>query len=150
MYVSQHGLKHLGSKPALLAVCLWAGAWSCGQPLADDLGSGLGVIQAEVLDVACVHCHNTEFSAGELDLSDETITYQALVGVTATNRVAHENGWLLVDPGSPSTSFLMRKLRMPGVGEGAPMPPGSHELTDRYVELVEDWIESLAVDEVAL
>jgi mono/diheme cytochrome c family protein len=122
----------------------------CGQPLAPAPLPELVSIQAQVFDAACVECHRAGFASGELDLSDAATSAQSLIRVPATNRVAHENGWVLVEPGAPGLSFLMRKLRNPGVGEGAAMPPGTHELTDACVELIAEWIRQLGAQGAAL
>lgn len=125
--------------------------FGCGEePLPTSYYSEMGLIQAEVFDVVCSECHNQLYPAGGLDLSNEEASYASLVGVSASNRVASDNGWLLVNPGVPELSFLMRKLRTPGVGEGGPMPPGDHELTDAFVEVIAAWIEGLDVAEVSL
>ena len=112
--------------------------------LSDDLPA----IQRLVFDRACANagCHDALTRAGFLDLSSLEASRADLlgsdgVGVPVANAVAAENGWLRVDPGDPGRSFLVRKLRLPGAGEGAPMPLGPRQLTAPYVEQISSWIE---------
>jgi len=99
-------------------------------------------VQKHVFDQACATsgCHTAETAAGGLDLSTADASYAALVGQPATNGLAAENHWTLVAPEDPDLSFLCRKLEQPGMGEGAPMPPGEYMVAPEYIELVEDWI----------
>jgi len=150
MYVYTTTSKKIWSVQILgvFAMILWLSG--CEQQPAAAASAELVSIQAEVFDVVCVECHRAGFAAGELDLSDAATSAQSLTRVPATNRVAHENGWVRVEPGDPELSFLMRKLRSPGVGEGAAMPPGDHELTDAYVELIAEWIRQLGAQGASL
>lgn len=43
--------------------------------------------------------------------------------------------------GDPETSFLMRKLEGPGLGEGAAMPSDEEELAAAYLDYVRAWID---------
>jgi hypothetical protein len=81
-----------------------------------------------------------------LDLSSAEASYESLVGadgagVAVMNAVAAENGWLRVRPGDPEGSFLYRKLKLPGAGEGAPMPVGDVMLSEPYMQALQGWIE---------
>ena len=143
MYVYTCGSKDRAAYLTRLALSMVLTLGGCGPSEALVLTPELETIQAHVFDAVCIECHHTGFAAGGLDLSNAASSLAGLAGVPATNPVAHENGWVRVEPGNPDLSFLMRKLRMPGVGEGAPMPPGEHELTDVYVELIADWIRNL-------
>lgn len=105
------------------------------------LSATLDNIQEHVFDKACVQCHNEQTSSGGLDLSSSQVSYDNLIGISAKNSVAGENGWVLVKVGEPDLSFLVRKLS-PGLGEGAPMPLGTQELTEFYVDLIKNWIAS--------
>jgi hypothetical protein len=84
-------------------------------------------------------CHTSERAAGGLPLGSADESYQALLNVPAVNSVAGQNGWLLVKPGDPELSFLVRKIDAPGLGEGAPMPITT-QLTPFYQQLIENWI----------
>lgn len=84
-------------------------------------------------------CHNSEGPAGGLDLSSAEASYAALIDVPVVNSVALQNGWVLVKPGDPDLSFLVRKIELPGLGEGAPMPMTT-KLHPYYEKLVRDWI----------
>lgn len=110
--------------------------------VAPELAPTLEDIQLHVFDQACSPsgCHDATTAAGALDLSDADASFASLVSMPADNAVAAENGWLRVSPERPELSFLIRKLTLPGVGEGAPMPVGAFELTDYYLGLIDAWI----------
>ena len=98
-------------------------------------------IQEHIFDRACATagCHGEGASAGGLDLSSAQVSHDGLVGVPANNTLANQNGWLLVKPGDPELSFLVRKLGTQGIGEGAPMPITT-QLTPFYQDLIRNWI----------
>ena len=109
----------------------------------------LANVQALVFEPACATggCHDAEHQAGMLDLSSAQASYDSLVGadgqgVPVANRVAAENRWLRVKPGDPERSFIYRKMELPGVGEGAPMPVGDLQITAPYMHLLHLWIEA--------
>lgn len=99
-------------------------------------------VQRQVFEPHCAGsgCHDAETQAGSLDLSSAEASLAGLIEMPADNAIALENGWVRVRPGDLDRSFLLRKLELPGVGEGAPMPPGEFELTEPYKNLVSDWI----------
>jgi len=98
------------------------------------------VLQEQVFTPTCAGCHQPAALSAGVDLSTAEASHASLINVSAQNAVAEENGWNLVLPGDPERSFLMRKVGAPGVGEGAPMPPGEHALTEVYRSLLSDWI----------
>jgi hypothetical protein len=139
-------------------VAIWLMAAGCkvemteSDPDVINVGADAGVaaleptldnIQAHVFDKACAlsGCHAAESAAGDLDLSSADASYAALVEVSVINNVAKENGWLRVKPEDAELSFLVRKIGVPGVGEGAPMPVGTEQLSAYYQELIEAWID---------
>ncbi len=85
-------------------------------------------------------CHDAIDKGGELDMSTAQISYDAMVNVPSRNVVAKASGWIMVLPGDPTRSFLMRKLVSPGLGEGEAMPSAAQELHPYYVSLIETWI----------
>ena len=112
-----------------------------------DAGTGtlearLDVLQEHVFTPGCAFagCHDEATRAGALDLSDASSSYRGLLNRPVVNAVASENGWLLVKPGDPELSFLVRKLRVPGLGEGAPMPIGDYQVSEFYLDLIVEWI----------
>ncbi|MDD9933056.1 MAG: hypothetical protein OXT09_05605 [Myxococcales bacterium] len=114
----------------------------------ETLDNTLESIQEHVFTPACAGsgCHDEDTMAGMLDLSSAEVSYDSLVGpdgegVPAANRVAAENRWLRVKPGDPNLSFIYRKLELPGLGEGAPMPIGPFQLTEPYMHQLHVWIE---------
>ncbi len=131
---------------AVWGACLVVFLAGCEEPSSHDLTPTIENVQAQVFDPHCAGqgCHDADTQAGELDLSSAERSYANLVGVDVSNAVALENGWVRVRPGDLDRSFLLRKLEVPGVGEGAPMPPGGYELTQPYLDLVSDWIVDAA------
>ncbi len=129
---------------ALFAMLLAVGATGClsGDPEAATFEPTLENIQSQVFAGTCATsgCHSASDRAGDIDLSTADSSYASLVGVPATNRLAKENGWLRVKAGDPDLSFLCRKMDLPGMGEGAAMPPGDMALDAEHVALIEDWI----------
>jgi len=118
------------------------GAIVCGPETHIDPEGNFENVQFEIFDRVCVSCHSETNPSGDLDLSTSAKSYASLVNVPVDNTVAGENGWLRVVPGDPDKSFLLRKVLAPGVGEGAPMPPGEQALVSPYVGLLVDWIEA--------
>lgn len=117
--------------------------------LLTQMEPSLSNIQQLVFEPACATsgCHDAEVQAGALDLSSAEASYDSLVGldglgVPAANAVAGENRWLRVKPGDADRSFLYRKMGLPGVGEGSPMPVGNMQITEPYMHLVRLWIEA--------
>ena len=99
-------------------------------------------IQEHIFDVACVTaCHTSESPAGGLDLSSADASFLGLVSIPVVNSVASQNGWLLVKPGDPELSFLVRKIGLPGLGEGGPMP-FTMKISPFYQDLIMAWIEA--------
>jgi hypothetical protein len=98
-------------------------------------------IQEYIFDEACSQrgCHAAGSPGGGLDLSTADASFAALVNGAVVNSVANQNGWVLVKPGDPELSFLVRKIGVPGLGEGAPMPY-EEKLHPFYIALIEDWI----------
>jgi len=129
---------------AFSVLCLAVGATGCvsGDPEVATFEPTLENIQAQVFAPACATsgCHSASQRAGNIDLSSADASYEALVGVPATNSLAQENRWLRVKPGDPDLSFLCRKMDLPGMGEGAAMPPGDMAVDAEHVALIEDWI----------
>ncbi|MEO1272497.1 MAG: hypothetical protein AAFX99_30750 [Myxococcota bacterium] len=137
----------------MMAMAIWAmtTAVACGDDTEEEvvmvepeLEATLETLQVQVFEPGCAMsgCHDAQVKAGDLDLSSASASYAALVNVPADNGVAFENRWLRVKPGDPERSFLVRKLTLPGIGEGFPMPVGNQELNGAWMTLVRDWIEA--------
>lgn len=104
----------------------------------------LANIQQYVFTPACATsgCHDAADAAGELDLSTAQISYDAMVNIPSKIPVAKANGWVMILPGDPGRSFLVRKMVSPGLGEGDPMPSSAQALHPYYIELIETWISN--------
>ncbi len=124
------------------AACVVALLAGCSDPASHNMAPTLENVQAQVFEPHCAGqgCHDAQTQAGALDLSSAQSSLAALVEVPVENPIALENGWVRVRPGDLDRSFLLRKIESPGVGEGAPMPPGEYGLSEPYVNLVADWI----------
>lgn len=87
-----------------------------------------------VFAVGCVvGCHSALTPTGDLDL--ETDPYSAVVGVAS-----EAFGEVLVAPGNPGGSLLVRKMEdAQDADEGAPMPP-SGTLDAVFVDAVRQWV----------
>ena len=104
-------------------------------------------VHAHILVPGCAvsGCHDSGNQSGDLDLETVENAYAALVSIPANNVLANENGWLRVRPGALDTSFLVRKLTGPGVGEGMAMPSPAQTLTPEWLTLLTRWIEADAL-----
>lgn len=69
------------------------------------------------------------------------MAYASLVDVTSTQCADR----LLVAPGSPSTSYLIDKLKGTNMCAGSRMPKAG-PLTQAQINLVENWITAGAID----
>ena len=91
-------------------------------------------------DCTSSQCHSGDSAAGGLDLSTGS-AYDNLVSVLALN------GEWLVDPRSPSSSVLYRKLAAktkPGSYDisGSPMPAAGEAISAGQLEAIRLWIEA--------
>ena len=100
-------------------------------------------IQTVIFEPACATsgCHDAGCTdCGNLDMSSAQLSFENMVEKPVHNGIAKMNGWVNVKPGDPERSFLIRKLRGPGVGEGDAMPSNSETLNEAYIEILETWI----------
>ena len=95
-------------------------------------------VQNNVFQPYCVSCHSGAQPQGGLDLSADA-AHIKLVNATAVN-----SALLLVKPGQPDSSYLMKRLR--AVDGETPMPP-SAKLEQRLIGLVDLWIANGALDD---
>ena len=91
---------------------------------------------------ATAGCHTAGDRAGGLDLVSPGLT-QRLVGVTA-----HGGPGLLVDPGNPDGSILVRKLT-PTPPFGAQDPPGA-PLDPQSLDCVRKWVRTLTAADMSV
>ena len=114
----------------------------------DGVASTFDQIQKHVFSATCAvpTCHNAAQPPHGLSLS-EGEAYDNLVGVPVTNAAASQAGKLRVDPGNPTGSFIVQKLRgQLAAGEGERMPRGLPRLEELKIRLIEDWIAAGAPD----
>ncbi|MEE2902795.1 MAG: hypothetical protein VYC39_10715 [Myxococcota bacterium] len=100
-------------------------------------------IQTVIFEPACATsgCHDSGCTdCGNLDMSSAQLSFENMVEKPVANGIAKMNGWVNVKPGDPDRSFLIRKLRGPGVGEGDAMPSNSETLNEAYIKILEEWI----------
>jgi hypothetical protein len=127
----------------LISLAIFLVLAGCGEDEGEILPTEptLGDVQDLVFSKACATsgCHDI-MEAGGLNLSTIQLSREHLVEAIPNNPLARRSGWLRVTPGVLDQSFLYRKLTLPGLGEGAPMPV-SNQLTKPYIRLIERWIE---------
>lgn len=104
------------------------------------------------LQTSCIGCHGGGAPQGNLDLSGSSSdVYGLLVNQTPTNPAAAAKGNLLVDPGHPERSFLLRKCANSDwdswyqyelePAEGNTMPPSPQpSLSDADIEMIRQWV----------
>lgn len=103
-----------------------------------ELEARLSVIESQVFDGSCGFsaCHDASSPASGLDLS-VGVAHDQLVNRAATMAPAA----MLVVPGQPDSSFLVRKLRGPlGENEGLSMPYANPPLPEEEISVIEEWI----------
>ena len=104
----------------------------------------LDEIQSAIFTPACATsgCHEAGCTdCGNLDMSSAQLSYENMVEKPVHNGIAKMNGWVNVKPGDPDRSFLIRKIKGPGVGEGDAMPSNSETLHEEYLKVIEQWIQ---------
>lgn len=99
----------------------------------------LSKIESDIFAKSCAQtsCHKGASSAGNLNLEGKT--HAKLVNVNATVQ-----GEVLVVPGKPESSWLMKKLQP--TGAISLMPPGE-ALDGARLEMVRSWIAAGAKDD---
>ena len=103
-----------------------------------------------IFQAKCASCHTGNQAAGGLDLSGtEAQIYANIVNVASSTSETNEK---LIDPGSPYTSFLLKKINNGLIhqadasltaNEGETMPPAAYTgtpLANNEIELVRQWI----------
>jgi hypothetical protein len=100
-------------------------------------------VVANIFDVACNGgtCHGSGTPAWDLYLAGPGVLSR-VVGA----RSGSCPGWLIVDPGSPETSLLYRKIASPHPPCGERMPWAHKPLSPSTIECVRGWIVSLGAD----
>lgn len=94
------------------------------------------------LEVNCAMCHRPEgIAAVELDLrSDIALEKMNLVGKSPKQSRAYAPGTLLIDPGKPHASELLRRIGQRGPRQ---MPPvGSYSIDPAGYEVIRQWVTS--------
>jgi hypothetical protein len=92
-------------------------------------------IQNHVFNSVCTNCHYGASAAHGLSL-DEVQSYGLLVGV----RSSEKPQYLLVEPGRPDSSYLIRKLEGGPAIAGAQMPLNPPRLSQATVNAIRLWI----------
>jgi hypothetical protein len=102
-------------------------------------------IQKQVFNQNCAlsGCHDSQSQTGGL-LLETGASYNNLVGVVPSKQAAIDAGWLRIDPGSPETSFLFRKIEgdLPDADYGERMPRGRPKLPKTLRDIIRLWIEA--------
>jgi methionine-rich copper-binding protein CopC len=127
----------------LLAACVGSGAGldANGNPIAADsssptvLSADFQSIQDNVFTPICTRCHSGANAPEGLQL-DQAHSYALLVGVPS----AEVPSILRVDPGDPTDSYLIQKLRGSSGIVGAQMPFGGPYLPQSTIDVIQQWI----------
>lgn len=106
-------------------------------------------LHAAVMKTSCAvgACHDGPKGIGGLSFETAEDSYAALVGMPPTNGAAASDGFLLVAPGEPERSFLLRKVSkdqevLEKEAHGAPMPLGNLDrLGPNTLAALTQWIE---------
>lgn len=115
----------------------------------DRSAPGFVQLHDQILSTSCSAeaCHSGPGIAG-LSFDDPAAAYEHLLEGRPVNAAAADAGLLLVDPGSPDNSFLLRKLEasqqeLTEAGLGGFMPLGATEVPGpRSLAAVRSWIEA--------
>ncbi|MCZ6602288.1 MAG: hypothetical protein O6952_04715, partial [Planctomycetota bacterium] len=101
-------------------------------------------IQEKIFATGCLtsFCHAVDGNKGQLILETADLSYEMLVGAEPYNLQAKAAGLLLVDPGRPENSFLLKKLIGPDLGEGNRMPLAAQALSDAKITALREWISA--------
>ena len=117
----------------------------CKQYVGVEERANLAFIYPKIIVKAgCPACHSPGGSFLELDTAEKFRTN--MIDVKAKNFVAGENGWTLIKPMDYMNSFLIRKLELPGEGEGDPMPTSAQKINDPFLCVIKTWIANGATN----
>jgi len=120
-----------------------------GEPsVTEESLSSFQLIQRHIFARSCAvsGCHAGSTPTGGMSL-EANVAYASLVGVSASNLAAKEEGLMRVKPGDTSASFLYMKLAgLLGPDHGERMPLGSVALDDGKLAFVRAWIAAGAPD----
>jgi len=109
-----------------------------GRPLSEGgdlpLAATLASIQANLFNPSCIVCHSGASAPLGLRL-DAASSFTSLVGVASRQ----DGGFLLVNPGQPDESYLIRKLEG-SAAEGEQMPLGGPPIPQATIDFVRQWI----------
>ncbi|MBI4583176.1 MAG: hypothetical protein HY717_04055 [Planctomycetes bacterium] len=117
---------------------------------ADDLNCDNGLfahIRREIFATSCAStsCHSSLAAKGGLVLEGPR-AYSELIQVAPSTTSARDAGLLLVKPGYPDESFLLRKLTGDlSASDGDRMPQVGRPLGNEQIDLIRHWIEDGAV-----
>src|SRR4029450_8085868 len=84
-------------------------------------------------------CHSPIARQGGLVLDTEDVSYTSLGNRPVTNAAPAASGAVLVVPGDPKASFLIKKLN--GTAPGDRMPQSGEPLSKGTIKLIEKWMK---------
>ena len=134
---------------ALMAACGDSGSGGNGCPTGqvpcdgvciDEIAPNLTAIQDQIFDTTCTAsvCHDSEFPAGDLDMSTLSASEQNLIDVSSSQVPSS----LRVASGDSSASYLMNKLLGEGMAPTTQQMPIGGVLCDARIDAVEQWIDA--------
>lgn len=122
---------------ALLPAC-GGGDSSLGPTDEDENGESgpvtLARLAAEIFTPRCATsgCHAGAAPSAALSLEADRLA--EMIGAKSHQ----EEGALLIDPGNPDESYIIRKVK--GTGSGKQMPIGMDPLTPEEIQMIVDWV----------
>jgi len=127
---------------AALAVvaALAAGCSSGGAPAADLGTEDLRDAVAATFQSRCIGCHGADAPSSGLSLTEDQMESSLINSWSYVNE-----GFVLVKPGKPEESLLIKILRGDHEAGGLHMPPNGI-MGDAEIDLIYNWIESLGED----
>jgi hypothetical protein len=87
-------------------------------------------------NTCAMHCHRGTRPAGNLVLSPQAAAYSNLYNMPSGECTSRK----LVNPGSPTTSYLVDKLAGSNLCSGVRMPKGGPYLSSAQLDIVRTWI----------
>jgi mono/diheme cytochrome c family protein len=124
-----------------VAVPLLTGCSGGGAPAEDLSAEDLRDAVAATFESRCIGCHGTEAPSSGLSLTEDRMEDSLINSWSYVNE-----GFVLVKPGEPEESFLIKILRGDHEAGGLHMPPNGI-MGDAEIDLIYRWVESLGADE---
>jgi hypothetical protein len=125
----------------LLATVILLGSWAYSRALSSKAPTGISAVKAILVQNCAVPgCHRQSTSAAAANLRLETGRFPASVLDVPSGEITNR---LLVDTKAPEKSYLLAKIKGEAGIAGGRMPLNRTPLSEKQIQEVETWIESL-------